>query len=177
MTKELLFHKDRLENLLDKFLGEIEKRGVKGTVFLVGGAALSLYYFDRDATRDIDAGFPVDPVISEVIQEMALQEKLPANWINNEAAMYFGFPPSSYWITKRTIGEVTLKVASPELMLAMKLKASRGRRDNEDVVELLRILGLSSIEEVHAIYENVYAQEEINMDVMELVTQFLANQS
>ena len=91
--------------------------------------------------------------------------------------MYFGFPPSSYWITKRTIGEVTLKVASPELMLAMKLKASRGRRDNEDVVELLRILGLSSIEEVHAIYENVYAQEEINMDVMELVTQFLANQS
>ena len=72
---------------------------------------------------------------------------------------------------------MTLKEASPELMLAMKLKASRGRRDNEDVVELLRILGLSSIEEVHAIYENVYAQEEINMDVMELVTQFLANQS
>jgi predicted nucleotidyltransferase component of viral defense system len=176
MTKELLFDKDRLENLLDMFLGEIEKRGVKGTVFLVGGAALSLYYFERDSTRDIDAGFPVDPVISEVIQEIALREKLPANWINNEAAMYFGFPPSSYWITKRTIGDVTLKVASPELMLAMKIKASRGRRDNEDVVELLRILGLSSIEEVLAIYENVYAQEEMNLETMELVTQFLTNQ-
>lgn len=176
MTKELLFDKDRLENLLDMFLGEIEKRGVKGTVFLVGGAALSLYYFDRDSTRDIDAGFPADPVISEVIQDIAFRENLPANWINNEAAMYFGFPPSSYWITKRTIGELALKVASPELMLAMKMKASRGRRDNEDVVELLRILGLSSMEEVFAIYENVYAQEEINLEIMELVTQFLAHQ-
>ena len=106
---------------------------------------------------DIDAGFPVDPVVSEVILEIALREKLPANWINDEAAMFFGFPPSSYWITKRIIGEVTLKVASPELMLAMKIKVSRGRRDNEDVIELLRILELSSIEEVLTIYENVYA--------------------
>jgi hypothetical protein len=120
MTNELLFDKDRLENLLDVFLTEIEKRGVKGNVFLVGGAA-------------------------------------------------------SYWITKRTIGEVTLKVASPELMLAMKIKASRGRRDNEDVVELLRILELSSVEEVLTIYENVYAQEEMNLEMIELVTQFIAN--
>ena len=90
--------------------------------------------------------------------------------------MYFGFPPSRYWITKLIIGEVTLKVASPELMLAMKIKASRGRRDNEDVIELLRILALSSIEEVLTIYENVYAQEELNSETMELITQFIANQ-
>ena len=103
MTRELLFDKDRLENLLDLFLVEIEKRGVRGNVFLVGGAALGLYYFDRDSTRDIDVGFPVEPVVSEVILEIALREKLPANWIYNEAAMFFGFPPSSYWITKRII--------------------------------------------------------------------------
>jgi hypothetical protein len=29
MTKELLFDKDRLENLLDMFLGEIEKEGLR----------------------------------------------------------------------------------------------------------------------------------------------------
>jgi len=51
MTRELLFDKDRLENLLDLFIVEIEKRGVRGNVFLVGGAALGLYYFDRDSTR------------------------------------------------------------------------------------------------------------------------------
>jgi hypothetical protein len=58
----------------------------------------------------------------------------------------------------------------------MKIKASRGRRDNEDVIELLRILALSSIEEVLTIYENVYAQEELNSETMELITQFIANQ-
>jgi hypothetical protein len=45
MTNELLFDKDRLENLLDVFLTEIEKRGVKGNVFLVGGAALGYFFF------------------------------------------------------------------------------------------------------------------------------------
>ena len=29
MTKELLFDKDRLENLLNMFLGEIEKEGLR----------------------------------------------------------------------------------------------------------------------------------------------------
>ena len=45
MTRELLFDKERLENLLDIFLVEIEKRGVRGTVFLVGGAALGYFFF------------------------------------------------------------------------------------------------------------------------------------
>lgn len=69
-----------------------------------------------------------------------------------------------------------MKLARPEVRLAMKAKVSKGRRGNEDVVELLRILELFSIEEVLAIYKNVHAQEEMNLEMMELVNQFLANQ-
>ena len=138
MSSESLFEKERLEQLLKEFLKELNDRGVKGTIFLVGGAALSLYYFERDSTTDIDAGLPSDPRISEVIKEISIREGLSSNWINSDASMYFGFPPENYWVTKRIVGEITLKTASPELLLAMKLKASRGRRDNEDILELIK---------------------------------------
>lgn len=171
--RDLTFDKERLEELLELFLQELDKREVAGTVFLVGGAALSLYYFDRETTRDIDAGLPSDPRVLEVIADIAEREGLPENWINNQATMYFGFPPAQYWITKRELGRIRLVVASPELLLAMKLKASRGRRDNEDIVELLQITGLRSLEEVSAIFEEVYAQEAIKPDVLEILSVLL----
>lgn len=173
MSSESLFDKERLEQLLEEFLKELNNRGVKGTIFLVGGAALSLYYFERDSTKDIDAGLPSDPRILEVIKEISIREKLPSNWINSDASMYFGFPPADYWVIKRNVGEITLKAASPELLLAMKLKASRGRRDNEDILELMRIIGPKDISDILSIFENVYAQDSLDDDVIELVRNIL----
>lgn len=47
----------------------MSSKRVQRTTFLVGGAALSLYYFDRDSTKDIDAGLPSGPRILEVGRE------------------------------------------------------------------------------------------------------------
>jgi predicted nucleotidyltransferase component of viral defense system len=178
MNESSLFNRQRLEEIMDVFLIELDKRGVKGTILLVGGAALSLYYFDRESTLDIDAALPNDSRVTEVIKEIAIREKLPVNWINSDASMYFGFPPSSFWITKQQVGDITLKVASAELLIAMKLKAARGRRDNEDIVELFRILKIQEIEQVEQIYETIYAQETIPDSSRELLLSLLkANQS
>lgn len=169
MRDHIIFDKNRLQYLLHTFLQEIDAAGVVGTVHLVGGAALSLYYFDRDATRDIDAGFPQDPRITTVILDIAKREDLPLNWINSDSAMFFGFPPSKYWLSVKKIGNIELKVASPELLLAMKLKASRGRRDNEDAIELLAICKFVSAEQVIAVYEEVYAQEVLKESALEML--------
>jgi hypothetical protein len=73
MSDSRLLSKEDLERLLEIFATELDKMGVQGNIFLVGGAALSLYYFDRDVTRDIDAGLPQDdrvvPVIRKIAQE------------------------------------------------------------------------------------------------------------
>lgn len=169
MKENIIFDKNRLQYLLDAFLRETDAAGVVGKVYLVGGAALSLYYFDRDATRDIDAGFPQDPRIAKVILDIALRENLPLDWINSDSAMFFGFPPSKYWLSMKKIGNIELKVASPELLLAMKLKASRGRRDSQDAIELLAICKFVSVEQVIAVYEDVYAQEVMKDSAMELL--------
>ena len=169
MKENIIFDKKRLQYLLDAFLREIDAAGVVGKIYLVGGAALSLYYFDRDATRDIDAGFPQDPRIAKVILDIAKRENLPLDWINSDSAMFFGFPPSNYWSSMKKIGNIELKVASPELLLAMKLKASRGRRDNEDIIELLALCKIDSVDQVLVIYEEVYAQEVPKKSAMELL--------
>lgn len=169
MRENVIFDKNRLEYLLNTFLVEIDAAGVVGKVYLVGGAALSLYYFDRDSTRDIDAGFPQDPRIAKVILDIAKREKLPLDWINSNSTMFFGFPPSKYWLNVKKIGNIELKVASPELLLTMKLKASRGRRDSQDAIELLNICKFVSVEQVLEVYEEVYAQEVLKESAMELL--------
>lgn len=173
MSEDLLFSRERIEGIIELFLAELNKSGVKGTIHLVGGAALSLYYFDRESTKDIDAGLPDDLRITDVIREIAAREELPVDWINSNASMYFGFPPASFWITKREVGGITLKVASAELLLAMKVKAARGRRDNEDIVELFRILKIGDWEQIEEIYESVYAQESIPDSSRELLLKLL----
>ena len=93
MTSGELFDRETLERLLHKFLVELNNRGVSGAIKLVGGAALSLYYFDRDATRDIDAGMPTDLRVKAAIHKIAREEGLDDDWINSSATQFFGFPP------------------------------------------------------------------------------------
>lgn len=173
MSAESLFSKDDLERLLDKFTRELDGAGVKGSIFLVGGAALSLYYFDRDTTRDIDAALPHDERVLSVILKIAKEENLAENWINADATQFFGFPPLGSWSIVKTIGNVQVRVASPQMLLAMKLRAHRGRRDNDDIEELLKICNITSVEEVETIYDSIYSQDVLNEEARLIVLSFL----
>ena len=172
MTTTDLFDKETLDRLLHKFLQELSDSGVRGTVKLVGGAALSLYYFDRDSTRDIDAGLPSDPRVKKAILKIAEDEGLKENWINSDAILHFGFPPMDFWEERERIGDVVLQVASPKLLLAMKLRASRGRRDFEDIQELLRLTEIKSLGEVDLLFEEVYAQDALKPQAHEFLLEY-----
>ena len=45
-------------------------------------------------------------------------------------------------------GTVTISIAQPRLLLAMKLRANRGPRDVPDVLALIAVCGLRSYEQV-----------------------------
>jgi Nucleotidyltransferase of unknown function (DUF6036) len=49
------FDAEQLRSLLAELSSRLEERGVKGEMFLVGGAAMALAYSRRRATADIDA--------------------------------------------------------------------------------------------------------------------------
>jgi hypothetical protein len=61
----------------------LERRGVEGELYVVGGAAIALAYDARRSTRDIDAVFEPKQVIYEAASEIAVEHDLPPGWLND----------------------------------------------------------------------------------------------
>ena len=70
--------------LLAELSQELDARGVKAQLFVVGGAAMALAYNMRRTTADVDGVFEPKAVIYEAARRVAgRHEKLPADWLND----------------------------------------------------------------------------------------------
>lgn len=158
----VLFDKAELERLIRLFASRLDDAGISGTISLVGGAALSLSYLqDREATTDIDALLPSDLRISEIIAEIAVDENLDKNWINDAAKAYVPFETEAQWVDLYRVGGILVRIATAELLLAMKLRADRGFRDRLDFEGLIKVCGISTMPEIEALYGGFHHQEVI----------------
>lgn len=172
-----LFGKAELERLIHLFAIRTNEADISGTISLVGGAALSLSYLqDRQATTDIDALLPSDLRISEIIAEMAAEENLDKNWINDAAKAYVPFETGQQWVDLYRVGGVLVRIASAELLLAMKLRADRGFRDRPDIEGLIKVCGIKSITEIDELYEKFHHQEVIREETRQIVIKMLAKE-
>lgn len=173
-----LFDKEKLEELIGLFAKRLSDAGVTGKISIVGGAALSVAYIpDRAATTDIDATYPNDPRVPNIINQIAEEFDLPTTWINNSVNAYIPFETTEMWIHSQKIGEIEVRYASAELLLAMKLKADRGRRDRPDIAALINLCGLTAIEEIETIYERFHHQEVLRPQTRSVVLQMLTSPS
>lgn len=171
-----LFERGDIQRLVELLAQKLNEAGVTGTVSIVGGAAISLQYVhDRDSTTDIDALLPQNPAVQSVIAEISKSEDLPEHWINDAVKAYVPFEVSHMWVDLFSIGNVTVRVASAELLLAMKLRADRGLRDRGDIQRLLEICGCKSIDEVQEIYEKFQHQELLQERTRLMVQNLLVN--
>ena len=140
----------------------LEAADVTADIRIMGGAALALAYFDRGATHDIDGALhPVGPIKDEAAA-LATSRGWQADWINDKVLGFISHHDEERdWSVVLTHGRVTVSVASPQLLLAMKLLAGRGARDGYDIDALLGVCGVSNTEEVEAIFDRYYPQDEI----------------
>ena len=76
------------EAALQELVAELEQRGHKSKIYIVGGAALMLGFETRDATRDIDAVITPRAEILQIVAEVARRKNLTDDWLNSAAAMY-----------------------------------------------------------------------------------------
>lgn len=135
----------QIERLLQALDLELQRRGLVGEVFLVGGAAMVLAY-DRDrATRDLDAIFEPKIQVYEAAQAVAEAEGLPADWLNDAVKGFLpGADPASTVLLD--LPSLRVRVASPGYLFAMKAAAARGDRDSDDLLALYRLCGFGSVE-------------------------------
>jgi len=162
---------DRVSVLLAELGERLAGRGIEGEIYVVGGAAMMLAYDRTRLTRDIDAvGVPQEEIDSEV-RAMAKDHKdLGPDWLNARVLPMLPRGVDSGRLQVLGGPGLTVNVASPKWLLAMKARAARGRRDLDDVWVLCQVLGLRTTAEVWQICDEVWGEDMIREDVLDLVT-------
>lgn len=142
-------------------LGErLAYRGVVADLYVFDGAAMTLAYDLRRATRDIDALFhPHGAVVAEA-QSVALELGLPRWWLNEQASAYVS--PVQDTEAPLVFEHPGLRVhaASAQHLLAMKVLAGR-RRDADDIRSLAAHLELRAPPEVLVVCTAVFPDEPV----------------
>lgn len=145
---------------LREVVQELHARGARATIRIVGGAAIMLRYFeDRRITPDVDASISTDADLGEIVRAIAINHGWDSDWLNTAAAGFIPFAGVDQWESIHDDDAVSVWVATPPCLLAMKLRAARRGRDDEDVAVLLAYLEISTPEEAEAIFEEQYPGE------------------
>jgi predicted nucleotidyltransferase len=161
MTEEgVLLDRSAIEDAFRRLGDRLARRGVVADLYIFGGAAMSMVYDSRRATRDIDAVFKPHGVVLEEAHAVAEELGLPQWWLNEQASVYIA--PGGDSAASRVFDHPGLRVsaASPEHLLAMKVLAGR-RRDADDVKVLVAHLGLTSVAQVLALSAEIFPEEGV----------------
>lgn len=165
---------DRVSLLLAELGERLAGRGIEAELYVVGGVAMMLAYDRERVTRDIDAvAIPQDEVDAEARAMAADHRDLEADWLN--ARVLPMLPRGIDADRVEVLGGpgLTVNVASPRWMLAMKARAARDERDLDDLWVLCQVLGLRSMEQLWEICDEVWGPGMIREDVVVLVSDHL----
>jgi hypothetical protein len=158
--------KERIRTLFAELDGELCRSGVRGDVFVVGGAALTVAYDARPATRDVDGIWhPAAEVRVAARRVAALHDDVDPDWLNDAVK---GFLPTGDPAPTTVIYDgdcLTVSVPAPEYLLATKLLASRVGRDEDDILLLYRRCGLAGVDEALDLVERYYPGRPIEAKV------------
>jgi hypothetical protein len=134
---------------------ELTRQGVRGQVFIVGGAAMALAYSSRRVTKDIDAVFEPKSMVYRAAAKVADELDLPEDWLNDAVK---GFMPGDdpERIPLPEVRGIEVTTASPAYLLAMKLMAMRFGEDEDDIQLLLRECGITSAADALGLLTRLY---------------------
>jgi hypothetical protein len=140
---------------LTALAAELDRRGVSGEMYIVGGAAIALAFDERRATRDIDAIFEPKTVVYEAAAVVAEERDLPGGWLNDAVK---GFLASEDRDAAPVLDLPGLRclAASPTTLLALKVLAHRVGEDEDDLRLLAAELGLERADEILAVAEETF---------------------
>jgi Nucleotidyltransferase of unknown function (DUF6036) len=153
------FTQAKIVEALQALGDELTRRGIRGQIFVVGGAAMALAYSTRRVTKDIDAVFEPKSAIYDAAATVAEGLGLPEDWLNDAAK---GYMPGNDENPRPVadIQGIEVTTASPRYLLAMKLMAMRFGEDDEDIEILLRVCDLHSSQDAIDLLQHMYPLQE-----------------
>jgi hypothetical protein len=150
-----LLSRDEMLRLLEEIGAQLEQQGKRGDLFVVGGAAMALAYNTRRSTRDLDAVFEPKSVVYEAARVVGQRHDLPPDWLNDAVKGFLpGEDPNATTVFEHP--GLSVRVASPQYLFAMKAVAARAERDANDLLRLYQLCGFDSVEEAMDCVERHY---------------------
>jgi hypothetical protein len=154
---------------LDALAVELRRRHVTAKLYLVGGAVMVLAFQARPSTNDIDADvYPPEQVL-EAADSVGRQLGLAEGWLNNDAKIFLPVVGTIRWAPVFHRDSLEVVAADEQTMLAMKLRASRGRRDEGDIGFLVGRLGLTTEREIVDLYEEFFPEDPLTARAREVI--------
>lgn len=159
---------------LKELADDLNRRGISADIYIIGGAALVLRYFDRRLTVDVDLrahNFDLIRPSAEIVAEL---NGWDPDWINNAATQFV--PSLGKDVTWETVYQqqgISFKVTTPEVMLMMKLAASRTGRDDQDIANLLAITGITTVDELSELFELYYPGDVLPQKALRMIDALL----
>jgi len=154
---------------LRQVIASLRANGEPSGIRIVGGAALSLRYFDRGTTDDIDAQVhPPEPTLVAAA-EVAATNGWPEDWFNTAATQFIPFGLTE-WEPLLDDADIGIWVASARMLLAMKLRASRPGRDDDDIANLLALCAINTVAGAEALFEEFYSGEILEPKAHKMLT-------
>lgn len=167
--------RERILALFAELNDELCRSGTHGDVFIVGGAAMTLAYDARPATRDVDGIWHPSAEVRVAATRIATRhDDIDADWLNDGVK---GFLPAVGHGTGRVVYEnecLTVSAAAPEYLLATKLLASRVSRDESDILTLYELCGFTTVDEGLDVLERYYEGRPIEAKVRFFLEELLA---
>ncbi len=142
-----MFDNETLRRYLNELGDDLHAQGVRGDMFVVGGAAMALAYNTRRSTRDIDAVFEPTAVIYQAARRVAARhDDLDDDWLNDGVKGFMLGPDPDATVAFQHPG-LRVSVASPHYLFSMKVAASRVEQDDDDIAVLYRLCGFRSVDD------------------------------
>ena len=162
MSDRIELTSDDIRRLFELLNEELGRSGVRGELYLVGGAVMCLVFDARLSTRDVDALFRPTAELREAAARVALQADVPSDWLNDGVKGFLS--PKGDFDPYLDLAHLAVFTARPEYLLALKCAAMRigeGFRDEADVRFLLRALNIERYEDAVAIVLRYFDEKRI----------------
>ena len=130
--------RDDIVGLFSELSESLRSRGIRGHVYIVGGAAMILGFRRERTTHDVDARIENDKeAVLAAVAEVAEAHQLRPDWLNENATLFMPHGRDTRARTVFNSPHLVVTGASAEHLLAMKLDAARDT-DEGDIQTLLQ---------------------------------------
>jgi hypothetical protein len=150
----------RIGELLARLNEELGRRGVRGEMYLAGGAVMCLAFHAREATKDVDAMLVPAAEMREAAASVALREGIGSAWLNDAVKGFFS--ETGRFDVFEEMSHLRIYVPEPGYLFAMKCLALRIGEEFQDVGDvrvLIGMLGITSLAQAEEILVKYYALE------------------